>query len=267
MNVLRRCGAALLLVCSVLGVALCLGGLIGVWVVHQPAKEIVGETLDTLDSYLTLANQTMQQVRERTTPLRATLEGARQELVADGGARRGAITARVTAALQEASSTLAALRDTVRTLSAGVATLNRTLGRQRLTAIVPPTVPDDLQALEQRLSSIGDRADALVATMADASLAVSTLNERVGVLAGELQDLDERLAQWSTRLATAQTATASAKANASTAIDLASVGLSLLLLLFGVGQVSLGLQAWRWLQARSSSASSSVITPVGASAG
>src|SRR5262245_21226257 len=108
MNVLRRCGAAVLLVVSALGVVLCLGGVIGVWVFHQPAKEFVGDTLDTLDSYVTLANQTVQQVTDRATRLRTTLDSARGELNARG-IERGAITARLTPALQEASVTLVSL--------------------------------------------------------------------------------------------------------------------------------------------------------------
>src|SRR3954451_10634042 len=162
MNVLRRCGAALLLVGSALGVVLCLAGLIGVWAVHQPAKEFVGDTLDTLDSYLALANQTVQQVGDRTTRLRTTLDGARQELGERGDAARGALTTRVSAALQEASGALASLRNVIHTVSTTVATLNRTLERlARLPGVVPPTLPDDLQALEQRLSTLGDRVDAL----------------------------------------------------------------------------------------------------------
>src|SRR5437868_12882968 len=117
MIVLRRGGAVLLLVLSVLGVALCLGGVIGVWVVHQPAKEMVGDTLDTLDSYLVLANQTVQQVGDRTARLRATLAGARQDLAVGGDAARGAITARVTVVVQETSATLTTLRNVVQTLS------------------------------------------------------------------------------------------------------------------------------------------------------
>jgi chromosome segregation ATPase len=268
MNVLRRCGAALLLVGSALGVALCLGGLIGVWVVHQPAREIVGDTFDTLDSHLTLASQTVQQVRDRTTQLRTTLDGARQELGATGDAARGAITARLTPALQEASTTLASLRGVIQALSNSVATVNRTLGHlARLPGVVPPTLPDDLQTLEQRLSTLGDRVDALGATVSDVSLDLPRLTDRLGAVSGELRDLDERLDQWMARLATAQTAMASAKATASTAIDLASVGLSLLLVLFGVGQVSLGVQAWRWLQTRPVGASPGLVAPAGARAG
>src|SRR4051812_7639225 len=64
MNLLRRSGAALLLVCSALTAALCLGGIVGVWVINQPAKELVADTLDTIDGYLTLANQTIAQIRD-----------------------------------------------------------------------------------------------------------------------------------------------------------------------------------------------------------
>jgi ABC-type transporter Mla subunit MlaD len=247
---------------------LCLGALIGVWVVHQPAKEIVGDTVDTLDSYLTLANQTVEQVGDRTTRLRTTLDDARQELGARGDAARGAITARVTVALQEASATLASLRNVLQALSTSVATVNRTLGHlARLPGVGPPTLPDDLQALEQRLRTIGDHVDTLGATVADVSLDLPSVTDRLGAVSGELQDLDERLDQWTARLATARTAMVSAKATASTAIDLISVGLSLLLVLFGAGQVSLGVQAWRWLHPGSVGASRGLMTPVGARTG
>jgi hypothetical protein len=256
MNVLRRGGAALLLVCSALVLLLCLGGVVGVWVVNQPAKQAIGDALETLDSYLTLADQTVQQVGERTARLRATLDGARREMVVADNAGRGAITARVTVALQEASATLATLRGVVQTLSASVATLNRTLGHLgRVPGVVPPTLPDDLQALEQSLSILGDRLDTLGAAMSDASVGLTSLTDRIGAVSGELRGMDERLDQWRSRLAAARSAVASAKAGAPTAIDLASVGLSLLLLLFGAGQTSLGLQAWRWLRAPSVQAS------------
>ncbi|HEY7066999.1 MAG TPA: hypothetical protein VII06_36375 [Chloroflexota bacterium] len=268
MNMLRRGGAALLLVCSALGVVLCVGALIGVWVVHQPAKETVADALDTLDSYLTLANQTVQQVSDRTTRLRTSLNGARRDLGAGGDAGRGAITDRLTATLQGASATLASLRNVLQALSASVATVNRTLEHlARLPGVVLPTLPADLQTLEQRVSTIGDHVDALGATVSDVRVNLTSLTDQVGAVAGELQDLDERLDQWRERLATAQAATASAKATASRAIDLASVGLSLLLVLFGVGQVSLGIQAWRWLQPRPAGASAGVVTPLGAHTG
>jgi hypothetical protein len=268
MNVLRRCGAALLLVVSALGLALCLGGLIGVWVVHQPAKEFVGDTLDTLDSYLTLANQTVQQVNDRTTRLRTTLDNARQELSARGVAGRGAITDRLTPALQEASTTLVSLGNVIQALSNSMATVNRALGHMaNLPGFVPPTLPDDLQTLEQRLSTIADRVNTLGATASDASVQLASLTDRLRAVQADLQDLDERLDQSKARLATAQTTIASAKATAPTVIDLASVGLSILLVLFGVGQVSLGLQAWRWLQPGAAGASSGLVSPAGARAG
>lgn len=248
MNVLRRSGAVLLLVLSVLGVALCLGGVVGVWVVHQPAKEAASDTLDTLDSYLTLANQTVEQVGERMTRLRATLDGARRELVAGGDVGRGAITARVAAAIQEASATLATLRNVLQALSTSVARVNQTLGHlARLPGVVPPTLPDDLPTLERSLSTIGDHVDTLGAAMSDVSLGLTSLTDGLGAVSGELQAMDARLGQWTSRLATARSAIASAKAAVSTAIDLASVGLTLLFVLFGAGQVSLCIQAWRWL--------------------
>jgi septal ring factor EnvC (AmiA/AmiB activator) len=268
MNVLRRCGAALLLVCSLLGFALCLGGVIGVWIVHQPAKEFVGDTLDTLDSYLTLASQTVQQVNDRTTRLRTTLDNAREELNARGVAERGAITARLTPALQEASGTLVSLGNVMQALSNSMATANRALGHMaRLPGFVPPTLPDDLQTLEQRLSTIADRVDTLGATVSDASVQLASLTDRLRAVQTELQDLDQQLDQWTARLATAQTTIASAKATAPTVIDLASVGLSLLFVLFGVGQVSLGILAWRWLQPGSVGAASGLVSPTGAGAG
>jgi len=249
MNVLRRGGAVLLLLCSALGVALCLGGVVGVWVVHQPAKEVVGDTLDTLDSYLMLANQTVQQVGDRMTRLRTTLDGARRDLVAGGDAGRGAITARVTAALQEASAALTTLRNTVQAVSTGVATVNRALGHlARIPGVVPPTLPDDLQALEGSLITIGGHVDTLGVAVSDVSLGLTSLTDRLGAVSDELQGMDDRLDQWTARLATARSTIASAKAAVSTAIDLAAVGLSLLLVVFGAGQVSLGIQAWRWLQ-------------------
>jgi prefoldin subunit 5 len=268
MNILQRCGAVLLLVGSALGVVLCLGALIGMWVVHQPAKELVGDTLDSLDSYLTLGQQTIQQVSDRTTRLRTVLDGARQELGERGDAARGTITTRVSAALQEASGALASLRNVIQTLSSGVATVNRTLERlARLPGVVPPTLPADLQALEQRLSTLGDRVDALGATVSDASLDRTILTDRLGAVSGELRDMDDLLEQLTARLATAKATTASAKATASTAITLVSVGLSLLFLLFGIGQVSLGILAWRWLRTGPVGASSGLVAPVGARAG
>jgi hypothetical protein len=255
MNVLRRGGAALLLVCSVLGLALCLGGMVGVWVVHQPAKEFVADTLDTLDGYLTLANQTVEQAGDRLTRLRATLDGARGDLVAGGDAGRGAITPRLAGALQEASATVATLASAVQAASTGVATVNRTLGHlARLPGVVPPTLPDDLQALEQNLTVISGHLDTLGTAVSDVSVGLTSLTERIGGVSSELQSLDDRLGQLTARLTTARSTLASAKASASTAIDLASVGLTLLLVLFGAGQVSLGLQAWRWLRAPSAGA-------------
>jgi uncharacterized protein YoxC len=248
MNVLRRGGAGLLLVCSALGVALCLGALVGVWIVRQPAKEVIGDTLDTVDSYLTLANQTVEEVGDRTARLWATLDGARRELVAGGDAGRGAMTARVAVAVQETSATLTTLRSVVQTLSTSVATVNRTLGHLRLPGVVPPTLPDDLQGLERGLSTLGDHLDTLGAAVSDVGLGVTSLTDRLGAVSVELQALNDRLDQWKSRLAAARSAMGSAKAAVSTAIDLASVGLSLLLVLFGAGQASLCIQAWRWLR-------------------
>jgi hypothetical protein len=243
MNVLRRCGAALLLVLSALGVALCLGALVGVWVVHQPAKDAIVDTLDTLDSYLTLANQTVEQIGDRTTRLRPLLDGARLE---PGDEDRGAITVRVTAAVQEATSTLSTLRNVVEASSNSVGTWNRALGR--LPGLVPPALTDALQGIERSLSVISARVDTLEAALSGVSLDLSRLSEVRSAVFSELQALDEQLDQWGLRLTTARAAIASAKSTAATAISLISVGLSLLFVLFGVGQATLCSQAWRWLK-------------------
>jgi hypothetical protein len=137
-------------------------------------------------------------------------------------------------------------------LSTRVAAVNRTLGHlTRLPGVVPATLPDDLQALEASLGTVVERLDTLGETVSDASLGLASVTDRLGAAAGELQSLDDRVDQWTARLATARETIAAAKARVSAAIDLAAIGLSLLLVLLGAGQVSLGLQGWRWLRAPS----------------
>lgn len=251
MDIVRRAAAALLLVCSALGVVLCLAALVGVWVVNQPAKNALAQTLDTLDGYLTLANQTVQQVGDGTTRLRATLDGARRQFADEPRAEeRGAIANRVVATVRESGATLATLRNVIQTLSNSLATLNRTLAQlARLPSVVPPTLPTDLQGVEQNLSAISGRLDTLEARLADANQALTNLGSYVDSVADELRGLDDRLGEWTARLAAAQAAIAAAKTNLSTTVDLVSIGLSLLLVLFGAGQLSLVSQAWGWLRA------------------
>jgi hypothetical protein len=249
MNVLRRCGAALLLVFGALGVALCLGALVGVWVVHQPAADAISSTLDTLDGYLTLANQTVEQISDTTTRLQLLTEVAGPELDDED---RGAIAVRASVAVQEATSTLTRLRNTVQDWSNSVGTWNRTLaGLERLPGLVPPSVSDALQGIEGSLSAISARMGTLELALSGASRGLTRVSEVLSAISGELQALNDQLDQWALRLTTARAAIASAKATAATVLILTSVGLSLLLVLFGVGQANLCIQAWRWLRAPS----------------
>ena len=60
MTILRKIAAILVMILAVVGLLICLAGLIGAWVVNKPVTNAVTGVLGTANDYLGLANQATQ---------------------------------------------------------------------------------------------------------------------------------------------------------------------------------------------------------------
>ena len=75
---IRKILTVLLLFVAGIGLLICLGGLIGVWVLNTPVTDAITSTLETTASYLALADHTTQLAGDEVDAITAQMEEVRE---------------------------------------------------------------------------------------------------------------------------------------------------------------------------------------------
>jgi hypothetical protein len=234
------------MVLSVIGIILCLGGLIGAWALNDTATEAATGMIETVNGYLEQAGQMNAQASARIANLTAEIEGIQQAVANTTAEDRAQFVERVTTRVEPVIS---GLRSGYTMLSSGLASLNQTLTTvNRMPGIEVPTLTDELAAIDQRLTTISNTVDALTSTVADVNVDGSRIEAAAATAAGELQSLEDTLAQWQTRIDATVAAAESAQAAVPGVLNWTSLAISLLAILFGGGQASLFFHALAWFR-------------------
>jgi hypothetical protein len=245
MDFLRKLAAIIVMILSIIGFLLCVGGIFGAWAVNEPATQGIVTALDTASQFLGVAENTgdvaSQTVGDVSARL-AEIESAAADLSPE---KRAALAARI----QELIAPVQRVSSMALALEAGLSSLNDTLTTvSRLPGVRVEPPPAQLEAVGERLGQAGERLDALHATLSE----VNPDGDRVAAITGEasadLAAIEGRLQKLNAQVAQAKQTAATVQAQAPRLLDLTSIGLTLLLTLLAAGQASLLVHAWGWLK-------------------
>ena len=248
---MRKIAAILVLVAAGIGVLLCIGGLIGVWVANTPTTDAVLTTTQTAAQYLDLmgvstsvVGSDIEKVRTQLDALGARVEGMTAETRAEiAGQLRDSIQ-------QQFGPTIRTVRDTLQSLRTSLIALNRSLeSANRLPGVNVPTLTDELQAADERLAAIHNGLNSLLSSIADRSIDGSQIRALIATTSTELAGVEETLERWNAQITAVRGQIAALGDVAPGVIDTASIVLSLLFVLFGAGQACLLFRALKMIQA------------------
>jgi DNA repair ATPase RecN len=245
MAFLRKLAAIIVMILSIIGFLLCLGGILGAWAVNEPATQGIVTALDTASQFLEVAENTSgvasQTVGDVSARL-AEIQSAAADLSPDQQAALAARIEELVAPVQRVSSMALALEVGLSSLNDTLTTVSRLPGVR----VEPPSA--QMEAVGERLGKLGERLDALHATLS----VVNPDGDRVAAITGEtssdLAAIESRLQQLNAQVAQAKQAAATVQAQTPRLLDLTSAGLTLLLTLLAAGQASLFVHAWGWFK-------------------
>lgn len=235
----------LLLLVASIGLVLCAGGVIGVWLVNTPATDAVTAAAQTAESYLALADNTTATANSEIESLRVQLETIGTRVEGMTPETRAAVADEVSNSVQTRfGPTVGALRTTFTTLRAGIIALNQSLeSANRIPGVNVPTLTDELQTADQKLEAIGRSLDEIRIAVSDVTIDGSAIQTQIAATTERLASFEGMLSQWRAQIAAAIAAIAATSEAAPGVIDLTSLLLSILLILFGAGQLCLILRS------------------------
>lgn len=248
---LRKILAVLLVIVAGFGLLLCVGGLIGAWVVNPPLTEGITAGLTATDGYLALAGGTTEVAGHQVGDVRTQLDSLEQRIDSMTAETRAEVATQIAEAVEsQLGPVISATRTTLAGLRAGLIALNRSLeSANRIPGVHVPTLTDELQAADQRLAEIGDSLTALTTAVTDVSVDGSQIEALLAATTEQLATIETGFDQWGAQIATLRSTLTNVAAATPPAIDLASVVVSLLFILFGAGQICLILRGVKSFQA------------------
>jgi septal ring factor EnvC (AmiA/AmiB activator) len=256
--VLKRILAAIVILIAVLGLALSVSGLVGVWVVRGPVHDaitglstFVNNNLDKVDQALARVNERVDQSRQAlarvntaASKLGDRIEEGSPALTALADSIRDDLAPKIADARAQAGE----LRDGVVSVNAALETLNR------LPFISLPTLTDELSAASERFDAAQSDVQELRASIAEARAAASA--NLVAAVTARTIKIDNALAQIQTTTASNQATLAQKQQHVTElsdtllrAINLLVLSLTALFLVFAAGQVLLIYVCWQYIRA------------------
>lgn len=220
-----------------IGLVLCLGALVSVWIVRAPVTNATTTLLQTVADHATYAGVTTAALSVEVANATEVVDMLRIRIAAtttdDGGEVRAAMQSRVIPAVETVRTTLATARSSVLALNSTLESLNR------LPGIQAPTLTEELQVIDRRLDEISEILTALRAAAGDLSADGVQIDTILASTSDRLTALQSTLENWSIQSESARGWAEAGIRTAPGAIDLGAVVISLLALLFGAGQVCL----------------------------
>ena len=245
MKILRKIAAILVMILAVVGVLICVAGLVGAWAVNKPMTDAVTGVLGAANDYLGLANQATQTASAAIFDVTQQLDDLGQAATSLSEDQKAQIDARV----EEITQPIARVSTLAATASQGLTSLDSTLNSLgRIPGLRIPQPQADLADIGARLDAVSAKLDALHTTVNSATLDGQRVLGATTALSAELQGIESELSQWSSGIGQRQAAIQSVGSRAPGLIDLVSVFATLFAVLFGAGQVSLFIHALQWFR-------------------
>jgi hypothetical protein len=251
MDALRKTLAIITMILAMIGLLICLGGLIGSIAVNEPAAQAMTGALSAMENTLTIADQAAQTAAASLSEAQQGVDRVNQTasgLTAEDKAQAAA--ALQSTVEQTIGPSVARARTLATSLSTAVVQFNATLESvNRIPGLSVPTLTDELQTAGQILDQAQEAAGEVRSAVADAAtLDGSRITAATAKTASGLQTAQDAIAQGQARMSAASAAIAATKASIPGWIDAISLAAALLFILFGAGQVSMFLLAWRWFK-------------------
>lgn len=250
MNWLKKITAALLMILALLGLLICAAVFIGVWVVNAPLSDGVVETIETVESYFTSIDQTLDRLQTGFAGQQEIISRIQDDLnsttISDAAVLQRVISE---IAGEEMRPAIEGLVSTTRAISEGVLAFNSALTAfNRVPGIDLPTLSEDIASINSRVDSISQDLEQIQVQLSSSEGIKYRLLQPVNDLAAGLKRAETTLAGVKSTTSALLFRLGSLKVSIPRWIDLSSAGVSILFLLFGAGQVLLFEQAWKWFR-------------------
>jgi chromosome segregation ATPase len=247
---LKKIVAVFVMIGSVIGAIFCTAGIIGAWAVQTPAQNAVNSTLDSANSYVALARQTVQGTSERIAGVRTEIADAQQRLQNLTPAQRETMRQNLRdAAQQRFGPSVTAVRSTAEQISAGLVSLNMALENfNRIPGVNVPTLSNELERVNQRMEAMNGRLQDYQAALSETEFNGERLTAAATQVTDEIAGVEGRLGEWQGRLGNLSAELEGAKGRIANALTLGAVGMTLFFGLFLAGQLSLFSHALGWFR-------------------
>jgi predicted nucleic acid-binding Zn-ribbon protein len=258
-KVLKRTGGVIIMIISVLVLLISLAGAGGMWFVSAKAQEFTTAVFAPVESGLDTATRALEQVNTRVSTARTRVTDAQQSVaqwgqgtITDGSALQ-AISDTVRTELQPEIDQVREVADNARDLVTGVN--NASVAVNNLFGANLPTLTDDVQAIQARITSLGDRlqelrADLEAMVQGRVEAAASRVNTLLANLDSGLQDVQSAINEHVGTVQQGQAQVASLKSDISSWITISWVVATIFLLWIAVSQVAMILYGWSLLRSK-----------------
>ena len=254
MDTVKRIFSGIVIVISVLGLILCLSGIIGAWAINTPLTDKLTGTFAQAEIVLDFSNTRLDQTESSLSDAQALLSTLKEALTG------------VSENLSENSPTLTFLSNTVgtelkpkietaaeviTTLRGTIISLNSTLeAANQIPFVSVPTLPmEQLTAVDQQMQEMVDTVKSLGDAIRDIENGVITRTSAMVIV--PVDRLSEIVIQihtpvknLNTTLAQVKTSVAQAKERIPALIDWGSILITLILVWFALAQASLLYGGW-----------------------
>lgn len=254
MEIFKRTLAGLVIFLSILGLVLCLVGIIAIWQVNHSLTDSLTGLLSQADTVLIFTqgeladiDSTLIAVQGSITSLDQTIREAGDQLAEDSPTMRvisNTIGVELAPKIRTAAEVISTIRGTIISVNSTLTTANS------IPFVSVPTLPmEQLAAVDQQMQDIVTTVDGLVETVHDFETGV--IEQTVGVITAQTEEINNLVQHVRTPIGNFNTALLKVESGVSAAeekipalIDWASVLLTLLFLWFGLAQAGLLYLGW-----------------------
>lgn len=254
MNTTKRILASFVMIASVLGLILCLAGVIGVWLVNGPLTDSLTGLLDSAETVLVFSQTQLDEMDSNLAEIQGILVGVEQAANQAGEQlEESNLTYRLLSNLigVELAPKIESTAGVIKTIRGTIISINDTLTTANSIPFVSvPTLPMEqlsaidrqMQAMVAQVNSLTDTVDTLETGAIDRT--ITLINTQTDQLNALVIQVRTPIGNFNAGLADAEAGVENAKARITALIDWVSILLTLLLLWTGLGQVALIYLGW-----------------------
>jgi len=257
MQTLKRVVAVIVIALSIIGIIVCVGGILGAWTISSALSNAATRVLTLAESPLNTASQGTATVANSVGSIRETLATIDQAVtgVGDKITSNNPVMDFLSNAVEEKlGPAIDSVREKVLGLRDGVVGLNNTLeALNSIPGVHVPTLTNELEAIADRLASVRTavqefRAYLLQIKSELVTGAISAVTSRTAKVDVALNQIQESMNNLSAKAAETQAQVAVLKATLPGVLNLVATIMTLLLILFAAGQVTLLMYGWAWFK-------------------